>query len=67
MEHHLDPSNFEILHDSINGTDMTYIYIHVVDKAVHEEDDDAFIALVGNLDINPSDLVFNEPWEFCSA
>jgi hypothetical protein len=68
MEHHLDPSNFEILHDSINGTDMTYIYIHVVDKAVHEEDDDAFIALVGNFpDLNPSDLVLNEPWEFCSA
>jgi hypothetical protein len=67
MEHNLEPANFEILHDSINGMDMTYIYIHVVDKAVHEEDDDAFIALVGNLEINSSDFVLNEAWEFCSA
>lgn len=49
--------NITILHEIINGTDVTYVHVTGDEK-------NSSIALIGNIELNNTDIVLNEKWPY---
>lgn len=53
----IHPEDITILHETVNNTDITYV--HVVGNEKNSS-----IALIGNIELNNSDIILNEKWSY---